>query len=242
MLPSPASQPAETATVSMRKPSIAPHLRAQMAGSESSHAHGNRGASAASISRAHDSPELPSEQWLHLSGAYTPQQEVPISAWQGDERIDVEDMVSDSRPAADSRHLQAQNGHVPSHERSSAAGHISSEDVAAHALEDSHSSAGSEAWDAASDASLQDKSMRGALQRAQNGHIARGPPIALEEASPAHVSINSFKEGASSSASLASPELGGEVSAIGLQGRSVRGIVFDLETTGEAFPCCLAIY
>ena len=31
MLPSPASQPAEPAAVSMRKPSIAPHLRAQMA-------------------------------------------------------------------------------------------------------------------------------------------------------------------------------------------------------------------
>ena len=242
MLPSPASQPAEPAAVSMRKPSIAPHLRAQMAAGESSHVHGNRGASAASISRAHDSPELPSEQWLHLSGAHSPQQEVPISAWQGDARIDVEDMVSDSRPVADSRHLQAQNGHVPHQELASAVGQISSEDVAAHALEDSHSSAGSEAWDAASDVSLQDRSMREALQRAQNGHIAPGEPITLEEASPANVSINSFKEGAASSASSAGSELGGGASAVGLQGRSVRGIVFDLETTGEAFPCCIAIY
>ena len=238
MLPSPASQPAETTGVSMRRPSIAPHLRAQMAGSEGSHAHGNKGASAASISKAHDRLELPGEQWLHLSGAHTPQQEVPISAWQGDERIDVEDMVSDSRPVADSRHLQAQNGHLPHRERSCAVGQIPSEHVAAHALEDSHSSAGSEAWDAASDVSLQDRSMRGALQRVQNGHIAPGEPITLEEASPANVSIDSFEESASSGASSAISELGG-APAIGLQGRGVRGIVFDLETTGEAFPCCL---
>ena len=84
--------------------------------------------------------------------------------------------------------------------------------------------------------------MREALQRAQNGHIAPGEPITLEEASPANVSINSFKEGAASSASSAGSELGGGASAVGLQGRSVRGIVFDLETTGEAFPCCIAIY
>ena len=237
MLPSPAPQPPQIAAVSTRKPSIAPHLRAQMAGSEGSHAHSSRDASAASVSKAHDRLALPSEEWLHLSGAHMPQQEVPISAWQGDERMDVEDMVSDSRPVADLQHLQAQNGRMPHREQSAAVRQISPADVAAHALQDSSSSAGSEAWDAASDVSLQERSMRGALQRAKNGHIAPGEPITLQEASPADVPTNSFECGASSAGS----ESGDGASAVGLQGRGVRGIVFDLETTGEAVRRCLSV-
>ena len=239
MLPSPASQPAETAGVSMRAPSIAPHLRVQMAGSDSPHAHGSRDACAASASRAHDRLAPPGEEGLHLSGTHMHQPEVPFSAWQGDQRIDVEDMVSDSRPTPDLQHLQAKNGHVPHREQSSAVGQISSADVAAHAVEDGSSSGSLEAQDAASRVSLQGRGMREALQRAQNGHTAPLEPITLQDAAPANMSINSIEDGAASSASSAGSEAGDGAYAVGLRGRSMRGIVFDLETTGEATACCV---